>query len=101
MHKMKASFYGVAFLIAAILLVSDKPCIHLTGTSRNGMVQLNAKADELNPPFYIEKSFDGENWAVIGKIKEVEGREFSYIDSVPVMGLSFYRIEGSDAAATK
>ncbi len=89
---MKNKFYGLAVLLLSVVLMKDDYRICITGTIKNGMVQLHCNADDLNPPFLIERSFDGERWGPIALINNAEGSEFNYTDSIPVNGLSFYRV---------
>src|SRR5690349_25000531 len=70
----------------------EKNSISITPHIKDGMVELRFNLSKSNPSLTIERSFDGENWNQIGTITNRGGDELQYTDSLPVMGLSFYRV---------
>ncbi|HEY1045678.1 MAG TPA: T9SS type A sorting domain-containing protein [Bacteroidia bacterium] len=76
--------------------------LSFTAKANNSNVSLNwSTASELNNDFFsVEKSMDGINWTVIGKVNSIGNTEkiteYALIDANPVTGVQYYRLKQTD-----
>ncbi len=95
-----ASLYNAADKICPTMLPVEFLKINAKSVVSSVIVSWSTASEKNNKKFIVERSANGTDWLAIG---EVEGainstsvNEYSFIDDLPISGMSYYRIRQVD-----
>lgn len=96
------------FTIGSTNSLSPLPVVLLdfSAKAQENQVSINwSTSSEINNDYFnVEKSLDGINWVVIGRVESIGNSEtitnYSLVDNNPVSGVQYYRLKQTDINGT-